>query len=74
MDHCHTDSFCGIISFIHYYNAFTNHVTITLGEGSKVGLVLPVVSFSCVCVQERGCQTLAPFFVTASLHEAVGTV
>ena len=35
------------------YSAFTNHVTITLWEGSKVGLVLPVISFLlCLCARE----------------------
>ncbi len=61
--------FSGIITYIHYANAFTNHVTITLWEG-VVRLVQCCLwsPISCVCVQEQGCQTSAPFFVTASLH------
>ncbi len=35
------------------YSAFINHVTITLREGSKVSLVLPVISFLlCMCARE----------------------
>jgi len=41
---------CGVITYINYISACTNHVTITLWEGIfRVSLVLPVVSF-CVCV------------------------
>ena len=51
------------------YHAFTNHVTIILWERVvRWSPMSPMVSFCCVCVQERGCWTLAPFFVTASLH------
>ncbi len=61
--------FSGMITYIHYANAFTNRVTITLWEG-VVRLVQCCLwsPISCVCVQEQGCWTSAPFFVTASLH------
>ncbi len=70
-DHSHTDSFSGIITYIHYASAFTNHVTITLWEGI-VRLVQCCLwsPISCVCVQEQGCWTSAPCFVTASLGTA----
>ena len=52
-------------------------MTITLREGSKVrsGVACGLLFAVSVCKkEERGCQTLAPFFVTASLHKVVGTV
>ena len=59
----------GIITYMHYASAFTNHVTITLWEGVVRSVQCCLWSpISCVCVQEQGCRTSAPFFITASLH------
>jgi hypothetical protein len=69
MDHSHTDSFCGIITYIHYASAFTNHVSITFWECVARSVQCCLWSpISCICVPEQGCRTSAPFFVTASLH------
>ena len=61
--------FSGIVTYMHYASAFTNHVTITLWEGVVRSVQCCLWSpISCVCVQEQGCRTSAPFFITASLH------